>query len=235
MLAIDRLSVRYGPVAAVREVSLRVDAGEIVALLGANGAGKSSLLDCVVGLVPPAGGTVAFEGKPITGQAPERIVRAGITLVPEGRRVFPRLTVADNLRVGAVARRDDRVAEDRRRVLELFPILESRAGQQAGTLSGGQQQMLAIGRALMSGPRLLLLDEPSLGLAPIVVDEIFALVRRLAGEGMTVLLVEQNAKRALELADRAYVLATGRLEREGTADELLASTDIERVYLGASA
>ena len=233
LLEVDDLSVRYGPLVALHGVRLRVEAGEIVTVLGANGAGKSSLLGAVAGLVPAAAGRIVFDGKPIANMPAERVVRLGVALAPEGRRVFPRLTVADNLRLGAAARRDrDGIAADRARVLELFPVLEERLWQSAGTLSGGQQQMLAIARALMSRPRLLLLDEPSLGLAPIVVDQIFALISRLRDEGTTILLVEQNVHRALDLADRAYVLATGRVEVEGTAKEVRASSDVERAYLG---
>ena len=233
LLEIHDLSVRYGPVAAVRGVDLHVEAGEIVALLGANGAGKSSLLGAVAGLHPPAAGRISFDGAQIGGLPAERIVRLGIALAPEGRRVFPRLSVADNLRLGAASRRDrDGIAADRARVLELFPVLQERLWQAAGTLSGGQQQMLAIGRALMSRPRLLLLDEPSLGLAPIIVAQIFELIGQLRRDGVTVLLVEQNAHRALALADRAYVLATGRIETSGTAAEVRASSGIERAYLG---
>jgi branched-chain amino acid transport system ATP-binding protein len=233
LLAVEGLLVRYGPIVAVREVSLRVGQGEIVALLGANGAGKSSFLNAVAGLVPAAGGRVRFRGEEIQRLAPERIVKRGLSLTPEGRRVFPRLTVADNLRLGAVPQSDrSSVAAARERVFELFPILSERSAQVAGTLSGGQQQMLAIGRSLMAGPKLLLLDEPSLGLAPILVDQIFELLARLREQGTTILLVEQNVHRALELADRAYVLAGGEIEREGPAAELRASAEIERAYLG---
>jgi branched-chain amino acid transport system ATP-binding protein len=233
LLAVEGLLVRYGPIVAVREVSLRVGQGEIVTLLGANGAGKSSFLNAVAGLVPAAGGRVRFRGEEIQRLAPERIVKRGLSLTPEGRRVFPRLTVADNLRLGAVPQSDRAsVTAARERVFELFPVLSERSGQVAGTLSGGQQQMLAIGRSLMAGPKLLLLDEPSLGLAPILVDQIFELLARLREQGTTILLVEQNVHRALELADRAYVLAGGEIEREGPAAELRASAEIERAYLG---
>jgi branched-chain amino acid transport system ATP-binding protein len=235
-LQVDRLVVRYGPIVAVREVSLRVEQGELVALLGANGAGKSSLLGAVGGLVPAAAGRVSFDGEELTRLAPERVVRRGLALVPEGRRVFPRLSVADNLRLGGASLGDrSKVAAATERVHELFPVLAKRAGQNAGTLSGGQQQMLAIGRALMSGPKLLLLDEPSLGLAPIVVDEIFELLQRLREQQTTILMVEQNVHRALEIADRAYVMANGELDREGPAAELQASVDVERAYLGIGA
>jgi branched-chain amino acid transport system ATP-binding protein len=233
ILSVDDLVVRYGPIVAVQNVSLNVRQGEIVALLGANGAGKSSLLKAVVGLVPIAGGRVTFKGEPINKLTPEAIVRRGISLTPEGRRVFPRLTVADNLRLGGAVTRD-RAAYDaaHEHVLNLFPILRERIRQNGGTLSGGQQQMLAIGRSLMARPALLLLDEPSLGLAPIIVDQIFELLQRLRGEGTTILLVEQNVHRALEIADRAYVLASGRIESQGEASALRASAEIERAYLG---
>lgn len=233
LLRVENLVVRYGPIVAVREVSVRVEQGEIVALLGANGAGKSSFLNALVGLVPVASGRVVFRGEELQRLVPEQIVRRGLALTPEGRRVFPRLSVADNLRLGAVPMRD-RAATDRarERVLTLFPILGERMHQAAGTLSGGQQQMLAIGRSLMAGPALLLLDEPSLGLAPILVDEVFALIERLREEGTTVLLVEQNVHRALEVSDRAYVLANGSVEREGPAAELRSDAEIEKAYLG---
>jgi branched-chain amino acid transport system ATP-binding protein len=233
LLRVDSLVVRYGPIVAVRGVSLRVAEGEIVTLLGANGAGKSSFLGAVAGLVPVASGEVLFRGERIDRLPAERIVRRGLALTPEGRRVFPRLTVADNLRLGSVPQQDRESAEAaRRRVFDLFPVLEERQGQAAGTLSGGQQQMLAIGRSLMASPSLLLLDEPSLGLAPILVEQIFSLLARLREEGTTILLVEQNVHRALELADRAYVLVNGEVEREGPAAELRASAEIERAYLG---
>jgi branched-chain amino acid transport system ATP-binding protein len=233
ILSVDDLVVRYGPIVAVQNVSLNVRQGEIVALLGANGAGKSSLLNAVVGLVGVAEGSIAFKGQPIHKLPPEAIVRKGISLTPEGRRVFPRLTVADNLRLGgAVTRNRADYDAAYEHVLDLFPILGARLRQNGGTLSGGQQQMLAIGRSLMARPSLLLLDEPSLGLAPIVVDQIFALLERLRSEGTTILLVEQNVHRALEIADRAYVLASGRVETEGAAATLRASADIERAYLG---
>jgi branched-chain amino acid transport system ATP-binding protein len=233
ILTVDDLVVRYGPIVAVQNVSLNVRQGEIVALLGANGAGKSSLLNSVVGLVPIAGGLVKFKGEPINKLTPEAIVRRGISLTPEGRRVFPRLTVADNLRLGGAVTRDRADYDDaHEHVLNLFPILGERMRQNGGTLSGGQQQMLAIGRSLMARPALLLLDEPSLGLAPIVVDQIFELLERLRREGTTILLVEQNVHRALEIADRAYVLASGRVESQGEAAALRASAEIERAYLG---
>jgi branched-chain amino acid transport system ATP-binding protein len=233
LLAVEELVVRYGPISAVRNVSLRVQQGEIVALLGANGAGKSSLLNAVAGLVPVAGGRVLFRDEPIHRFPPERIVARGLGLTPEGRRVFPRLSVEVNLRLGAARQRDrDKLRATRDRVLELFPVLSERLSQDAGTLSGGEQQMLAIGRSLMANPSLLMLDEPSLGLAPLFVDRIFELMGRLRDEGTTLLLVEQNVDRALRIADRAYVLKSGALEAEGRADDLRRSADIERAYLG---
>jgi branched-chain amino acid transport system ATP-binding protein len=233
MLSVRGLRVEYGPIKAVRSVDLRVEQGEIVALLGANGAGKSSLLNAVAGLVPAAGGSVLLDERELLGVAPERVVRRGIALVPEGRRVFPRLSVGDNLRLGGAIRRDARgLAADRERILALFPILSKRLHQEAGTLSGGEQQMLAIGRALMSRPRLLLLDEPSLGLAPIVVGGIFRLLEELRRDGATLLLVEQNVHLALSIADRGYVMATGRIQSEGAAAELRQSGGIEEAYLG---
>ncbi|MCW3008244.1 MAG: transporter related [Solirubrobacterales bacterium] len=233
LLEIDDLVVRYGPIVAVREVSVNVDRGEIVALLGANGAGKSTILNAVAGLVPAAAGRLVFEGEEIQRLPAEKIVRRGLALVPEGRRVFPKLSVIDNLRLGGVAQRDRSSLDAvRQQVLDLFPVLRERSGQAAGTLSGGQQQMLAIGRALMSSPSLLLLDEPSLGLAPIIVDEIFQLIVGLREQGTTIVLVEQNVHRALEISDRAYVIANGVVDREGPSAQLRASAEIERAYLG---
>jgi branched-chain amino acid transport system ATP-binding protein len=233
VLQVESLVVRYGPIVAVRGVSLHVEQGEIVALLGANGAGKSSFLNAVAGLVPVASGRVVFRGEELQRLPAEKIVHRGLALTPEGRRVFPRLSVADNLRLGGVPQRDRAAVEAaRERVFELFPILRERSHQLAGTLSGGQQQMLAIGRSLMASPQLLLLDEPSLGLAPILVDQIFELVARLRDEGTTILLVEQNVHRALEVSDRAYVLVNGEVDRDGPAAELRASAEIEKAYLG---
>jgi branched-chain amino acid transport system ATP-binding protein len=233
LLSVESVRVEYGAIKAVRGVDLRVEQGELVVLLGANGAGKSSLLNAVAGLVAVTAGSVVFDGHEIAGQAAERIVRRGIALVPEGRRVFPRLSVRDNLRLGGASRKDAReLGQTRERLLTLFPILGERLGKEAGTLSGGQQQMLAIARALMSKPRLLLLDEPSLGLAPIVVKQILDLFSELRLDGTTLLLVEQNVHLALEVADRVYVMANGRIEASGTAEQFRASEAIEQAYLG---
>ncbi|MEZ5829577.1 MAG: ABC transporter ATP-binding protein [Dongiaceae bacterium] len=235
LLSLHGLDVRYGAIQAVRNLDLDVGEGEIVALLGANGAGKSTTLKAIVGLAPGKG-EIRFAGESIAGRDTEEIVRRGLTMVPEGRRVFPSLTVAENLTLGAATRRDA-VAIDRARteVEALFPVLAERAGQAAGTLSGGQQQQLAIGRALMSEPKLLLLDEPSLGLAPQIVDDIFDLILRLKARGLTILLVEQDAVAALDIADRAYVMANGRIIMEGSAAELRASEQVARAYLGIAA
>jgi branched-chain amino acid transport system ATP-binding protein len=236
LLEVEGLRVSYGPVAAVRGVSLAVRPGEVVALLGANGAGKSTLLRTVSGLVRPRAGRVRFAGRSIDRLAPPRIVRLGIAHSPEGRRVFGSLSVADNLRLGAAARRERAgLGEDRERLLDLFPVLRERLHQAAGTLSGGEQQMLALARALMAKPRLLLLDEPSLGLAPLIVRTIFDTLAGLKRQGVTILLVEQNVAVALELADRAYVLRTGEIRLDGPAAEL--RRDPERIaaaYLGAA-
>ncbi len=233
LLTVEDLSVAYGQVQAVRGLSLSVDEGEIVTILGANGAGKSSTLSSLMGLVPASGGRIRFDGLDIRGWPPERIVRLGMTLTPEGRRVFPRLTVGENLIIGAAGRRDRVGAAARETaLLERFPVLATRRNQLAGTLSGGEQQQLAIARSLMAAPRLLLLDEPSLGLAPKFVDLIFDLIVELRKQGVTILLVEQTVDRALAISDRGYVLATGQLEMSGTSTALRASSGIERAYLG---
>jgi branched-chain amino acid transport system ATP-binding protein len=221
MLTVADLSVHYGRIRAVRGVSLRVDAGEIVGLLGPNGAGKTSTLAAVAGALRPAAGTVTFDGAGVTGQSAERMVRRGVTMVPEGRRIFATLTVAENLAVGATARRDRAaVAGDVEDQLERFPVLRRYYRSPAGRLSGGEQQQLAIARALLARPRLLLLDEPSLGLAPLLVDLVFDTIARLRDEGLTVLLVEQNASRAVELADRCYVLRGGGIVAEAPRGQL---------------
>lgn len=237
LLTLKNVDVFYGKIHAARRVSLHVKAGEIVALIGGNGAGKTTLLTAVSGLLRPAEGEIALAGESILGLAPERVVRLGLSHVPEGRLVFSPLSVEDNLRLGAYTRRDregrEAAARTLARIYEMFPVLAERRAQAAGTLSGGEQQMLALGRALMAGPRLLLLDEPGMGLAPLVVRDIFRLIVRLRDElGLTVLLVEQNARSALRIADRGYVLETGRIILQGPADELLANKDVQRAYLG---
>ena len=235
LLSVEGLTVRYGAIEAVRGVSLAVHDGEIATLLGANGAGKSSILNAIMGMVPLAGGKVVLEGRDVAGQAPERIVRLGMTLTPEGRHVFANLTVLENLALGAAARRDRaEVARTRTDMFELFPVLAERRYQVAGTLSGGEQQMLAIARSLMSRPRILLLDEPSLGLAPQIVDTIFELIAGLRERGITILLVEQNVDLALEIADRGYVMASGEIVMDDTAAELRRSGGVERAYMGVS-
>ncbi|HEY2994698.1 MAG TPA: ABC transporter ATP-binding protein [Methylomirabilota bacterium] len=233
MLKLDGVRAAYGPVEALRGVDLEVKAGELVCLLGANGAGKSSTLRAISGLVRPTAGRILFEDRAITGAEPAAVLAAGIAHCPEGRRVFPHLTVAENLAMGAYVRRDrDGIAADLERVCAHFPILGERRGQAAGTLSGGEQQMLAIGRALMARPRLILFDEPSLGLAPTVVETTFAIIADIRRQGTTVLMVEQNAHLALRMADRGYVMETGRIVLSGPARDLLADDHVRRVYLG---
>ena len=233
LLRIDDLTVRYGAIEALSGVSLDVRAGEVVTLIGANGAGKSTLLMTVSGLLRPARGAIVFAGEDITRTAPHRIVRMGVAHVPEGRRIFGELSVEDNLELGAYARSSAReVREDRDRVYALFPQLARLRGRRAGTLSGGEQQMLAIGRGLMARPRLLLLDEPSLGLAPVLVIEIFKALQEINREGATILLVEQNAHMALRIAHRGYVLESGRLALSGTAQELEGNPKVREAYLG---
>ena len=234
MLEISGIQTYYGRVRALADVSLTVDKGEIVALIGSNGAGKTTTLRTISGLLSPAVGTITFEGEPITTVPPARRVAMGICHVPEGRRLFPRMTVQDNLTLGAYARRDGGAGSrtDRERVFELFPRLRERQSQIAGTLSGGEQQMLAIGRALMARPRLLMMDEPSLGLAPILVETIFQIVAEINQQGTPILLVEQNAHKALEVAHRGYVLETGSIVKTGSGQELLQSEDVAKAYLG---
>ena len=234
MLEVAELEVRYGAVRAVRGVTLRVAKGELVTLLGANGAGKSSTLMCIAGALRASGGTIRLGDEEVTAASPEAMVRRGVATVPEARNVFPDLTVAENLRLGAYVKRRDRtaVAEQRDRMLQLFPRLAERSEQPAGTLSGGEQQMLVIARAMMSQPSILLLDEPSLGLAPTIVDQIFELIQALRRSGLTILLVEQNAAKALAIADRAYVMRLGRIAAEGSASEISAATDLHSLYLG---
>jgi branched-chain amino acid transport system ATP-binding protein len=237
LLEVSGLSARYGPVHALRDVSLEIRAGELVALIGANGAGKSTLLRTIAGLVAPAAGRVALDGRDVTGQAPEAMIRAGVALVPERRRVFAPLTVLDNLELGGYTLPRGRDFRSRleagvEEAYRLFPVLRGRRDQLAGTLSGGEQQMLAIGRALMTRPRLLLCDEPSLGLAPLVVAEIMRLLSTLREAGTTILLVEQNARMALRSADRAYVLEVGSVVLSGLATDLLEDDQLKAAYLG---
>jgi branched-chain amino acid transport system ATP-binding protein len=237
LLKVDGLSISYGGIQALSDVSIHLDEGEIVTVLGANGAGKSTLLQAVSGLVPVGKGSVEFGGEVMNKIPAYEIVRKGISLSPEGRRVFPTLTVEENLNLGAYTHRNKKaqVAEAKARVFTLFPILKERDRQLAGTLSGGEQQMLAIGRALMSAPRVLLLDEPSLGLAPILVKQIFDIVAEINGQGTTILLVEQNAQKALKIASRGYVLENGRIVASGPCSELKADKKIQEAYLGGSA
>jgi branched-chain amino acid transport system ATP-binding protein len=236
MLTIRNLRGGYGRIEVLHGVSLSVRPGEVVALVGANGAGKSTLLKAVSGLLPHWTGEILFEGRELSGKKPPEIVAMGVGLVPEGRWIFPPMSVVDNLRLGAYLRlrRGDKqgVEEELQRVYQLFPILAERRNQPAGTLSGGEQQMLAIGRALMTRPRLLLLDEPTTGLAPLLVEKIFQIIARLRHEGLTFLLVEQNAQGALSLADRGYVLETGRMVLQGRARDLLEDQEVKRAYLG---
>jgi branched-chain amino acid transport system ATP-binding protein len=232
LLEIEGLGVDYGRVRALTDVSLAVAQGEIVALIGANGAGKTTLLRAISGLVRPAAGTIVLSGDEIASRRPDGIVRLGVAHAPEGRRVFARMSVAENLALGAYVRRG-RNDDAFERVLTIFPRLRERLAQRAGTLSGGEQQMLALGRALMSAPRLLLLDEPSLGLAPLVVQAIFGVIRDLNAAGTTVLLVEQNARQALAIAARGYVLELGKVVHAGSARELLASAAVAAAYLGS--
>jgi branched-chain amino acid transport system ATP-binding protein len=233
MLEIENLQVHYGPVAALRGVSLRVDEGEIVGLIGPNGAGKTTLLSAISGIVRPSGGTVMFQGTSVVGDSPERIVRRGISLVPEGRHIFGTMTVAENLRLGMTIRQDrDQAEADCRQLLEDFPALARYYRSSAGMLSGGEQQQLAIARALLASPKLLLLDEPSLGLAPLVVDQVFDALGSLRERGVTILLVEQVALRTAEFADRTYVLRTGAMTLSGTREELSADADFATAYLG---
>ncbi|MBK8161235.1 MAG: ABC transporter ATP-binding protein [Rhodospirillaceae bacterium] len=233
MLEIEGLAVSYGPIKAVRDVSLTVESGEIVTMLGANGAGKSTSLQAMVGLLPIQQGRVRFDGVAVTGENTERIVRRGLTLTPEGRRIFAPLTVEENLRIGAATQKNSGdTSQLWDQMMELFPILATRRKQLAGTLSGGEQQQLAIARSLMSKPRLLLLDEPSLGLAPIVVEMIFDLIGRLRQMGLTILLVEQDVHQALDIADRGYVVSGGTVVLAGSAAELKTSPDVQKAYLG---
>jgi branched-chain amino acid transport system ATP-binding protein len=232
MLEVQGLRVAYGGIAAVKGIDLRVGAGELVCLIGANGAGKTTTLKAIAGALACAGGRVLLEGRDTTGLPSHQLVRRGLALVPEGRGVFARLTVSENLRMGAYCRNDDGVGHDLERAYSLFPRLRERSGQVAGTLSGGEQQMLAIGRALMSRPKLLLLDEPSMGLAPLAAQLVFETIGGIAAGGVTVLLVEQNARAALELAGRAYVMESGSIVLSGEARALLSDPKVRAAYLG---
>lgn len=233
ILEIKNLVVNFGGIKAVDGVSIDVEQGKIVTLVGANGAGKSTILRCVSGIVRPKSGDILFERQSIIGKTPDNIVSRGITLVPEGRRVFPNLTVLENLKIGAYLRKDS-ISADLEYVYSLFPRLKERHWQLAGTLSGGEQQMLAVGRALMSRPKLVMMDEPSLGLAPLVVKSIFEIIRTINSQGITVLLIEQNANVALQTAHKGYVLETGHITMQGTGHELLADETVKEAYLGKS-
>ena len=235
MIKIDNLVVSYGGIEALKGVSLEVPSGKIVTLVGANGAGKSTTLKSIVGLVKPKSGTIDYKGTDLTKIKTESMVKEGIALVPEGRRVFSDLTVLENLKIGAYLRKDKNgIAEDLEKVYSLFPRLKERTWQISGTLSGGEQQMLAIGRALMSRPKLIMMDEPSLGLAPIIVKELFGIIKRINEEGTTVLLIEQNANAALKIAHIGYIMETGRITLKGTGKELLNNEEIKKAYLGES-
>ena len=231
LLHIENLQVRYGGIEAVKGVSFDVHEGEIVTLIGANGAGKSSTLRSIAGLEKPSGGRIVFRGDDLTGRDATSIVKKGITLVPEGRRIFADLTVLENLKVGAYLRKDD-ISEDIQWVYDLFPRLRERSWQLGGTLSGGEQQMLAVGRALMSRPKLMMMDEPSLGLAPLIVKDIFSIIKEINKQGVTILLIEQNANMALKTADTGYVMETGRITLSGTGRELLTNEGVKAAYLG---
>ena len=233
MLEVKDLEVYYGVIQAIKGVSFQVNQGEVIALIGANGAGKTTILHTVTGLLSPKRGSVVFEGKEITKVPAHKIVSMGMAHVPEGRRVFAELSVYENLKMGAYTRKDKKeIEESLANVYKRFPRLEERKNQMAGTLSGGEQQMLAMGRALMSKPKIILMDEPSMGLSPIMVNEIFDIIRAVSESGTTVLLVEQNAKKALSIADRAYVLETGNIVLEGKAEDLLENDSIKKAYIG---
>lgn len=234
MLKINDLHVSYGGIRAIRGVSLEIPDKKIVTLIGANGAGKSTTLRTVAGLVKPDSGSIELDGEELTGKSPNEIIERGIALVPEGRRVFSNLTVLENIKIGGYLRKDS-LDSDIKKMYELFPILKERNWQQAGTLSGGEQQMLAVARALMSKPKIIMMDEPSLGLAPLIVRDIFDIIKEINNQGVTVLLIEQNANMALKIADKAYVMETGKITMTGTGAELLADEDIRKAYLGKSA
>ena len=233
MLEIKDLEVYYGMIQAIKGISFEVNEGEVIALIGANGAGKTTILHTISGLIAPKKGSITFEGQEITKIPAHKIVENGLAQVPEGRRVFPSLSVLQNLKLGAYTRKDKKEIDDTLKMIyERFPRLEERKNQPAGTLSGGEQQMLAMGRALMSKPRIILMDEPSMGLSPIFVNEIFDIIKQVSASGTTVLLVEQNAKKALSIADRGYVLETGKIVKEGKASDLLNDAAVKKAYLG---
>lgn len=234
MLKINDLHVSYGGIRAIRGVSLEIPDKKIVTLIGANGAGKSTTLRTVAGLVKPDSVSIELDGEELTGKSPNEIIERGIALVPEGRRVFSNLTVLENIKIGGYLRKDS-LDSDIKKMYDLFPILKERNWQQAGTLSGGEQQMLAVARALMSKPKIIMMDEPSLGLAPLIVRDIFDIIKEINNQGVTVLLIEQNANMALKIADKAYVMETGKITMTGTGAELLADEDIRKAYLGKSA
>ncbi len=236
MLKIDNLVVAYGGIEALKGISLEVEEGKIISLIGANGAGKSTTLRAIMGLVKPKQGTISYLGKNLFDKKTQDMVKHGITLVPEGRRVFANLSVLENLKIGAFARNDEKgIKEDMEWVYTLFPRLKERTWQLSGTLSGGEQQMLAVGRALMSRPKLMMMDEPSLGLAPLIVKDIFNIIKQVNKQGVTILLIEQNANAALHIADTGYVMETGRIILKGTGKELLANPEVKKAYLGDAA
>jgi high-affinity branched chain amino acid ABC transporter, ATP-binding protein len=232
LLEVKDLHVSYGEIKAIRGINFNINQGEIVTIIGSNGAGKSTTLNSLAGLIKPASGTVLFNGEDVTKLESYELVKKGISLSPEGRQIFPRMSVIENLELGGYFRTRAELEKGKNNVFELFPILKERSWQAGGTLSGGEQQMLAIGRALMASPKILILDEPSLGLAPIIVKEIFKMIRRIRDEGITVLLVEQNAKIALSISDRGYVLETGKIRLEGKSEELLNNEEVHKLYLG---
>lgn len=232
LLSIENLRAGYGPVEVLRGIDIRISHGELIALLGSNGAGKTTLNAVISGLVPPRNGGIVFDGKDITGVHYRRIVQAGLIQVPEGRKVFPNLSVLENLELGAFTRARSRLSENIDRVFDTFPRLRERTSQLAGTMSGGEQQMLAIGRGLMAEPKLLILDEPSLGLSPLLVEELFTLIAKLRADGLAILLVEQNVGQSLDIADRAYVMENGSIRFSGSSSELLASDALRQAYLG---
>ncbi|MBN1266367.1 MAG: ABC transporter ATP-binding protein [Anaerolineales bacterium] len=233
MLKVENLHVYYGHIHAVQGISFSVEEGEILTLIGANGAGKSTTLKAIMGLLKPKQGSITFDGQPITRIRPEKVITLGIGYVPEGRRIFPVLTTEENLEIGAFSRKDlQKIEEDKEHMFEQFPVLKERRDQLAGSMSGGEQQMLAIARAMMSRPRMILMDEPSLGLAPILVEQLFELIAELNRQGTTILLSEQNANSALQIANRCVVLETGTIALQGTAEEMRSNNEVQRTYLG---